>query len=212
MFTCSDLAVARGGQPVLRELTLELIAGDLIALVGPNGSGKTTWLEAIAGLAPISDGRLHLMGERIDELPAFARAQRGIRLIRDRNMVFPNLTLAENLGAFQTRQAREGIRRQVALEELGLPSLDSAREAGALSGGQKRILATLSALEAQPRVLLADEFSEGLQQSVVNGLLERVRERCRQGMAGVLVVHSEAFARERGLVVYTILEGALRRV
>jgi branched-chain amino acid transport system ATP-binding protein len=202
MLLCSNVAIERNGQSLLEGVNLTLEPGALLALVAPNGSGKTTLLETLAGALPLAAGQIEFAGHRIERLPVHARARRGVRLIPDRNMVFANLSVAENLSMGARKLEVQGAPRAAEIKVLA--TLRQMQKAGALSGGQKRILATCSALRAQPRLLLGDEFSEGLQHGVVEQLLGQVRELCREGAIAILVLHSEAFAREKGIPALTI--------
>lgn len=197
MFVCTNLTVERSGQRVLEAVDLQMKPGDVLGLIGPNGCGKTTLLEALVGAIPVASGQIVFDGKVLDGSPMHARARQGIRLVPDRNMVFANLSVEEHLGLQSGGMSPP-------LEFSAFARFRSAQKAGSLSGGEKRILATVSALQSQPRLLLADEFSEGLQPGVVQKMLGQVRELCSKGGMAILVVHSEKFAAEQGISAVTI--------
>ncbi len=209
MLSCANVTVERNGQRIIENVQLSLKAGELLALVAPNGSGKTTFLEAVAGLLPIDAGAIEWAGCRIDGLPAHARARRGIRLIPDRNIVFANLSVEENLAV---RTTKADGRTDPLPDIAALARLRLQQKAGALSGGEKRILATASALRSGPRLLLADEFSEGLQHGVYEQMLGHVRDLCDSGSIAILVLHSEALAQSQGIPTVTIRGNRLVRL
>ena len=205
MLSCKNIAVERSGQRVLEAGELQLAAGELIGLTGPNGCGKTTLLEALVGAIPLASGQVVFDGRTIESLPVHVRAQAGIRLIPDRNMVFANLSVQEHL-----QLCRQNSSALLDINEFAPFRL--AQKAGTLSGGEKRILATACALHSLPRLLLADEFSEGLQPGVVQKMLRQVRKLCERGAIAILVLHSEKFAAEEKIPAYTVQHKRLVRL
>ena len=195
---CSGLEVRRDKQQVLTDVGFSLAPGELVAMIGRNGSGKTTFLEALAGIIPFSRGSVTFDGETVDRLPPYRRRKRGMVFVPDRGHVFNNLTVNDNIAVV----ARES---SVARRDLihAFPRFEDKlnQYAGSLSGGEKRILCIHSAVASKPRLLIVDEFSEGLQKQFVESLLGSIKGACIEGASALLVVHSRDFAREHGLPV-----------
>jgi ABC-type branched-subunit amino acid transport system ATPase component len=208
LFCCARLTADRSGQPVLKDASLTVSAGEIVAITGRNGAGKTTLLEAIAGIIPVRASSLSLEGRPFDQLPTHARARLGIQLVPDRGLIFPNLTVAENLGLGLTRNAETSIDKAHFAQFPFLASHASLK-AGRLSGGEKRILALTRALSNSPKLLLVDEFSEGLQPNAVRHFLLHIRKACGTGVGCILVVHSSKWAQEHGLCVKVMNSGGV---
>ncbi|WP_207400979.1 ABC transporter ATP-binding protein [Actinomadura roseirufa] len=181
--TLADVAVARGGAPIVRDVSLTVPAGEVTVLLGPNGAGKTTLLEAIAGVLPITSGRLTGGGADLAGLDRVARARRGLALVEQGRTVFTSLTVAENL-----RVVRRGAAAVDRALEL-FPELDKRMDvqAGLLSGGEQQMVVLARALAMGPSVLLIDEMSLGLAPVIVRRLLPAVRSLADDGVAVLLV-------------------------
>lgn len=184
-------------------VTLAVPEGAIVALLGTNGAGKTTTLRAISGFlglddARVTDGAIAFRGERIENRPPHEITSRGIVLVPERDKVFPNLTVAENLIANVPRRgARHGERRLAALVYEQFPKLAElrGREAGYLSGGERQMLAIAAGLMCAPELLLVDELSLGLAPLVVEELAGRLRAiRGELGISVLLVEQSAAVA------------------
>ncbi|MGA7490574.1 MAG: ABC transporter ATP-binding protein [Xanthobacteraceae bacterium] len=181
-------------------ITLAVEAGQIVALLGTNGAGKTTTLRAISGFlglddARVSEGTIAFKGERIENRPPHENTRRGIVLVPERDKVFPNLTVAENLAAPVPRgTSRAEQRRREALVYQFFPQLGplKARIGGLLSGGERQMLALASAIVCRPELLLVDELSLGLAPVVVEDLLRRLAEIRRELGIGILIVEQSA--------------------
>lgn len=193
----ADISVLRDKQTVCSEMNVALKPGSMIALMGRNGSGKTTFLEALAGLIALGRGNLLFDGNSIEHLPPHLRHHAGITLIPDREHVFSNLTIQENLSIFT-----HGLLEATDQFIDAFPQFKGrmTQKAGSLSGGEKRLLCIYAALLAKPKVLMVDEFSEGIQKSYIDALLSLVKQACSEGMAALLVVHTPGFAEQHGLM------------
>jgi branched-chain amino acid transport system ATP-binding protein len=197
------LTAGYAGVPAVRELDLELRAGEVVALLGAIGAGKTTTILSLAGeLSPLA-GHVSWRGEPC-RMSLAKRAQDGLSLITEERSIFFGLTVAENL-----RLGRGDPER--ALELFPTLREHMSRKAGLLSGGQQQILTVARALAAEPDVLLADELSLGLAPQIVTQLLEAIREAAQkrgiavliveQHVRGALAVSDRAYVLSRGRCV-----------
>jgi branched-chain amino acid transport system ATP-binding protein len=166
----------------LHGVSLKVMPQTVVALVGNNGAGKTTTLRAISGFIGLDDARvtagsIRFSGRDIENEPPHANTARGIVLVPERDKVFPNLTVMENLTVAATKRAGKAERRR--LEEMVFqffPALQPLRTrlAGLLSGGERQMLAFASAIVCKPELLLIDELSLGLAPVVVEDLARRI--------------------------------------
>ncbi len=185
-----------GDSHVLHGVSLELRAGEVLALLGRNGAGKTTCMSAIVGFLPPRAGAITAFGERIAGLSPEAIARKGIALVPQGRRIFPRLTVRENL--LVADRARAGgkwsMRRVLEL----FPRLAERREqhAGSLSGGEQQMLAIGRALVSNPRVLLMDEPSEGLAPIIVAEVGRTIALLKAEGQSIVLVEQNAKLALE----------------
>jgi len=181
-------------------ITLAVEAGQIVALLGTNGAGKTTTLRAISGFlgiddARVTEGAIVFKGERIENGLPHQNTRRGIVLVPERDKVFPNLTVAENLIAPVPRGVtRAERRRREALVYQFFPQLGDLKNriGGLLSGGERQMLALGSAIVCRPELLLVDELSLGLAPVVVEDLLRRLIEIRRELGITILIVEQSA--------------------
>ena len=180
----------------LHGVSLRVMPQTIVALVGNNGAGKTTTLRAISGFIGLDDarvtaGRIHFAGQSIENQPPHANTTRGIVLVPERDKVFPNLTVAENLAVATSRRANAAERRRLeAMVFQFFPALTPLRSriAGLLSGGERQMLAFGSAIVCKPELLLVDELSLGLAPVVVEDLARRIAGIRRELGISVLLV------------------------
>jgi len=194
----------------VREVSLEVHAGEVVALIGGNGAGKTTTLRAITGLLPLRRGRIEFEGERIDGRTSSQVVARGIAHVPEGRQLFPTLSVRENLEL----GARERATRAAALESVFalFPRLRERERqvAGTLSGGEQQMCAIGRGLMARPRLLLLDEPSLGLAPVMVRLIFEnlkRINESgttillVEQNVARALALSHRAYVLENGRIV-----------
>jgi branched-chain amino acid transport system ATP-binding protein len=209
-------------------ISLEVASGQIVALLGTNGAGKTTTLRAISGFiglddARVSEGSIRHRGERIENQPPHRITARGIVLVPERDKVFQNLTVAENLEATVPRAAAGTKRQELAATVYEyFPALARlrSREAGYLSGGERQMLAIGAALMCAPELLLVDELSLGLAPRMVEDLMRRLQAIRDQLGATILLVEQNAavaldiadhgYVLENGRIVLDGTPGRLR--
>jgi len=191
-----DVHVAYGRTEVLFGVSLDVPDEKLVCLMGRNGVGKTTLLNAAMGLLPLRSGAVFLDGEEISKVPAHERARRGIGYVPQGHQVFPHLTARENLLVVLERErGADPTAMDDALDVFPALTKLLARPAGLLSGGQAQQLAIARALVTRPRILVLDEPTEGIQPSIILEIEDAIARLHREtGMAILLVEQYVEFA------------------
>jgi branched-chain amino acid transport system ATP-binding protein len=176
------LSAFYGEAQVVFEADLALARGEVVALVGRNGAGKTSLLRAAMGLMPRTTGKVLLDGSDIGRMPSFRRARRGLGYVPEDRRIFTDLSVAENL-RIAARPVANGFTEPDLL--LLFPNLVTMidRPAGAMSGGEQQMLAVARTLAANPRVVLLDEPSEGIAPIIVGRMRDAVRAMKQRGVA-----------------------------
>jgi branched-chain amino acid transport system ATP-binding protein len=195
MLRVEDLCVSYGGLAALRDVSIKVGRGQLVAVIGSNGAGKSTLFKAISGVAPTQSGRLFLDDVDVGaELPS-ARAERGLAHVPEGRQVFKTMTVEENLelGAFR-RAARARYPENLAMIYALFPQLKEGRKrlAGTLSGGQQQMLAIGRGLAADPQLLMLDEPSMGLAPRVVDQIFDSIFRLHHERRFTVLLVEQRA--------------------
>jgi urea transport system ATP-binding protein len=169
-----------GGSRILRGVDLDVHAGEVVALMGRNGVGKTTTLRSITGMLPLRTGAITFGGQRIDQLSPDARARAGIGYVPQGRDIFPHLTVEENLHVGLVVHGRRGSVAKSALEQVYalFPVLKEmlSRKGGVLSGGQQQQLAIGRALLTNPKLLILDEPTEGIQPSIIEQIGDTLKK------------------------------------
>ena len=175
MLEVTGLRVAYGGIQAVRSITFHVTEGEMVALIGANGAGKTSTLKAISRVLDAAGGDVHFCGEKITRIAPHDIIRKGIALVPEGRGVFPRLTVAENLamGAFVRNDAVD-IEKDLKMVYNYFPRLKEreAQLAGTLSGGEQQMLAIGRALMSRPRLLLLDEPSMGLAPIMVQKIFE----------------------------------------
>lgn len=187
-----------GDKSIIDSISFEVASGEIMALFGHNGAGKSTTLKAILGLIPISEGAVWLDDQRIDRLSVTQRIEHGLRLLPEGRGVFPDLTVAENLRVVGSAHAAAGASdlRPENIYDL-FPVLAERRNAlaGSMSGGQQQMLAFGLSILGSPRCILLEEPSVGLQPDLVEALFAQISEICRaRAIPAILIEHRIASA------------------
>ena len=198
MLIVKNLNLNYGASQALRGVNLSAKEGEVTCIVGKNGVGKTTLLNAIMGLERISAGEIFIDGNPISKEPAYARSRRGLALVPQGRDIFSQLTVEENLRIGLSCLPRNEKKIPPDLFQY-FPVLSDMlhRKGGDLSGGQQQQLAIARALAAKPRVLLLDEPTEGIQPSIIKLITSVIKSlRDRGNMAIILVEQYFEFAFE----------------
>ena len=188
------LVCGYGKKQVLNRVAIEVLRGQIVALIGHNGAGKSTLLKAVFGMIPIWEGRVYLNGEANPKPTPRGMLRAGVAYVPQGNRVFTDLTVQENLEMGGTtlpdkRALKEGMERALALFPALGPRLK--QRAGTLSGGEKQMLALANALILSPKLLLLDEPSLGLAPPLVSEALGRLQQISRDSGATVLIVEQK---------------------
>lgn len=194
-FECKNLTVRYDKVTALRGVSLGLDQGQVMALIGANGAGKSTALRAIAGLKRPVEGEIWFEGQRIDRLPPAGIVARGIAMVPEGRRIYPYMTVKDNLlmGAY-LRRDKAGIARDLDRIYVRFPRVKERlrQQAGTLSGGEQEMVVVGRALMARPKLLLLDEPSLGLAPMVVREIARMVVEVNRDDKVSVVLVEQNS--------------------
>jgi len=215
LLEASDLQISYGDIRAVNGVNFCLEPGELVSIIGANGAGKTSILNAIMGMVPLRNGTIRFNDRDVTSLAAHLRARAGIRIVPERARVFPRLTVLENLmtGIYGLRRSLNISERIKWLHEL-FPILEERRDqpASTLSGGEQQQLAIARALISNPQLLLVDEVSMGLMPKLVDQVFELLKQLnedhgltillVEQNAAASLQISHRAYVLETGTCVY----------
>jgi branched-chain amino acid transport system ATP-binding protein len=222
VLTVRDLHVHYGKVHAVQGVSIDVHAGEVVAILGANGAGKSSVMRALMGLAPASSGSITLRGAPIDGMRSDERVERGMAYAPEGRRVFGDLSVHENLlmGAYVVRGREEVARRIAAVYELFPRLQERARQVAAtLSGGEQQMLAIGRAMVRQPDLLMLDEPSLGLAPVMVRVIYETLRRIRERGMTLLLAEQSahialrvadRAYVLENGRVAFSGLAAELR--
>lgn len=222
LLSVTDVVAGYGGMPVLRGISLDVEAGEIVAVLGANGAGKTTLNRVLSGLVTPDAGRVTFDCAAIDRVSPADIVERGLVHVPEGRKIFPNMSVADNLALGSYRRARRN--RAVNLERIyGIfPRLDERRRqlAGTLSGGEQQMLAIGRGLMAEPRLLILDEPSLGLAPRLVEEMFALIARIAADGLSVMLVeqnvvqsleIASRAYVLENGQIAMQGAAAALAR-
>ena len=206
------LKVSYGGINAVKGIDLEIRAGELVALIGANGAGKSTTLRALAGLERPAGGTIHYQGHSITRHPAHELVRKGLALAPEGRGIFGRLSVEENLymGAY-CRDDTKGIAADLKRVYALFSRLQERRNqaAGTLSGGEQQMLAIGRALLSRPKLLLLDEPSMGLAPLMVQKIFETIRAISAEGVTILLVEQNAKLALETSHRGYVMESGLI---
>ena len=212
MLVIEDLRVTYGPTEVLRGVSLVVPAGEIVALLGGNGSGKTTTLNTVSGFLKPRAGTITFAGRRIDGLPTDRIVKAGVVQVPQGREVFAALTVQENLelGAIVRREVA-AVRADLERVYERFPRLRERRRqlAGTLSGGEQQMLAIARAVMARPRMMLMDEPSAGLAPTVVQEISRIIGELHRDGLPILLVEQNVGVALSLATAAHILRDGVI---
>ncbi len=207
-----NITLLYGRIQALHGISLEVDEGEVVALIGGNGAGKSTTMRAISGLRPVASGRIRFAGQDITNLRADLRVVRGISQAPEGRGIFPGMTVLENLemGAY-TRRDTPAIQADLSRVYGLFPRLEVRRKqvGGTLSGGEQQMLAVGRALMSRPRLMLLDEPSMGLAPMLIQQIFSIISEINQQGTTILLVEQNAQQALSRAHRAYVLETGRI---
>ena len=212
LLNVKELKVAYGGINAVKGIALHVNHGELVALIGANGAGKSSTLKAIAGLLPSTTGEIEFENLDTKKLPAYELVRLGLGMVPEGRGVFKRMTILENLqmGAYLKLDAKEIARK---LEEIYtyFPRLKErlSQLAGTLSGGEQQMVAMGRAMMAEPKLLLLDEPSMGLSPIMVETIFDVIRGLSSSGMTILLVEQNARLALRMAKRAYVMESGLI---
>ena len=212
MLSVADLHAFYGRAHILHGVSLEARAGEVVALLGRNGAGKSTAMKAIMGLVPPAEGEVRFDGTRIDRLPPYKVARLGLGYVPEERRIFTELSVMENLEV-----GRQAARAQAPTWDADklfalFPNLGRMRErpGGRMSGGEQQMLTIARTLMGNPKCVLLDEPSEGLAPIIVEEMGRSIRALKAEGMCVVLSEQNLHFCQSVADRAYIIEKGQIR--
>lgn len=213
LLSVANLELAYGPIAVCRDISLQIDRGEIVALIGANGAGKSTTLRAIAGILSPRHGTIDFGGKDVTAMPSYERSRLGIALVPEGRHVFPFLTVRENLelGGFKIRNDRARVRQRMEGIFAMFPRLAerSSQNAGTLSGGEQQMLVLGRAMMSEPQLLCLDEPSLGLAPIVVQDIFAKIRAINAAGTSVLLVEQNARHAFETASRGYVLQTGAV---
>jgi urea transport system ATP-binding protein len=212
MFEVHNLSAAYGQSEVLHAIDLSARSGEIVALVGRNGMGKSTLMKSLMGVMPARSGQIVVDGTDVANLPSYRRVAAGLAYVPQGRQIFGTMTVKENIETGLVVTGKSDIPSEI-FELFPVLADFAKRRGGNLSGGQQQQLAIARALASDPKVLLLDEPTEGIQPSIIKDLARLLREIrslrnicivvCEQVLSFVLDVADRILVMEGGRIVHT---------
>lgn len=211
MFSVADYSVAYDQSEVINQLNMAIASDEIVAIIGRNGMGKTTLMKSLIGMIPSRSGRITLDNTELSAMQSHARVKSGMAFVPQGRMIFSTMTVQENIETGLTTAENKKIPARLydlfpALREM------KSRRGGNLSGGQQQQLAIARALASQPRILLLDEPTEGIQPSIIRDMartLRRIRDEhklsivvAEQVLSFALDIADRILVMEKGAIIH----------
>jgi urea transport system ATP-binding protein len=211
MFEARNLSAAYGQSEVLHGIDLSVGRSEIVALVGRNGMGKSTLMKSLIGVMPLRSGQIFVDGSEVTSLPSHQRVARGLAYVPQGRQIFGTMTVKENIETGLVVTGKSDIPREI-FDLFPILADFAERRGGNLSGGQQQQLAIARALASDPKVLLLDEPTEGIQPSIINDLVRLLRDIrsirniciivCEQLLSFVLDIADRILVMEGGRIVH----------
>jgi branched-chain amino acid transport system ATP-binding protein len=213
MLIIDQLSVNYGPVRAVKSASLQVKAGEIVAVLGANGAGKSSILNACVGLAPRTSGTTSLDGSRIEAIATEAIVRRGLTLVPEGRRVFAALTVAQNLvlGATPAKSRKEKSRATLEWVYALFPRLAErqTQPAGTLSGGEQQMLAIGRALMSQPKIILLDEPSLGLAPNIVELIFDMIANLRKEGLTFLVVEQNAELALDTCDRAYLVVNGSI---
>ncbi len=208
-----DMDAYYGTSHILYDVSLDVLPGSAVVILGRNGAGKTTLFKSIMGLGPKVNGEVQLFGENVTKTAAHKLARLGVGYVPDDRRIYASFDVVENLHLGDYSVGKRDVKPMTTEEVFALfPLLERLedRRGGQLSGGEQQLLAIARALVSRPRIMLLDEPSEGLAPVIVNSLVEAIIDlRERTGMTMLLAEQNVPFAMRLASHIYVLEQGRM---
>jgi urea transport system ATP-binding protein len=212
MFEVRNLSAAYGQSEVLHAINLAAKSGEIVAMVGRNGMGKSTLMKSLMGVMPARSGQIMVDGADVTALPSYQRVAKGLAYVPQGRQIFGTMTVRENIETGLVVTGKSEIPEEI-FDLFPILADFSSRRGGNLSGGQQQQLAIARALASDPKVLLLDEPTEGIQPSIIKDMARVLRDIrsirniciivCEQVLSFVLDVADRILVMEGGRIVHT---------
>lgn len=213
MLKLENVYVSYGAIQALKGITLEVNQGELIALIGNNGAGKSTTLKAIAGIEPVKDGKIYFEDKDITNLPYYKTFELGIVLVPEGRQLFPDMTVQENLelGYSKHIAGDKTLNEQLELVYSYFPDIYEKRFelASSLSGGQQQMVAIGRGIMSEPKLIMFDEPSLGLSPVLVQNVVEIIEKLSEKGHSILLVEQNANLALQISDRAYVLETGKM---
>ena len=197
LLTINNLDVTLGGLQILQDVSLHVDEGELVVVVGANGTGKSTLLRSISGMNPIAGGEILFCGEKITGLPSSLIARKGLCMVPEGRQLFPELSARDNLliGAYPYRKDKARVQKNLDFAYQMFPAIRKYedRMANTFSGGEQQMISIARGLMSEPKLMMIDEMSLGLAPMIIADLFKVIKRVFAQGISFLLV---EEYARQ----------------